>query len=288
MTKFKRLSAAAAILFSLALPAHAAPALWKVSDADSSIWLFGSIHLLPPDTEWRTELFDQTLNNAEKVYFEADVGPEAQVDLSVLGIQRGIYTDGTLLTSVLDAPQEKLLRKVAKQINIPVGSMLAMRPWLAANTISVSAIVAEGFGTEGVDMAVQAELPDDRKGYFETGAEQMEFIAGASEAEQVSMLVTTLNEMDQLPQMMDDMLTSWVDGTPDKLIELFMADLAGPDEAFIERLIYERNRNWMTPIKAMLANNEAALVIVGTGHLIGERSVVDLLEKDGFTVERIQ
>lgn len=288
MTKFSRFTAAIALVFGLALPAQAAPALWKVSDADSSIWLFGSVHVLPESAIWRTKLFDDTLNNADKVYFETDVGPDAQIELSVMGMTRGIYTDGTLLTSVLGAPEQKVLRKVAKQLNVPIGSLLAMRPWLAANTISVAAILAEGYSAQGVDMVVQDELPDTRKGYFETGAEQLEFIAGAPEAEQIAMLGSTLNEVDQLPEMMDQMFAAWLAGEPDELIELFMAELAGPNKAFMERLIYERNQNWMTPIKTMLADNEAALVIVGAGHLMGERSVVDLLEKDGFAVERIQ
>lgn len=288
MTKFSRLTAAVALVFGLALPAQAAPALWKVSDADSSIWLFGSVHVLPEAAMWRTKLFDDTLNTADKVYFETDVGPDAQVELAVIGMTRGIYTDGTLLTSVLGAPEQKVLRKVAKQLNVPIGSLLAMRPWLAANTISVAAILAEGYSAQGVDMVVQGELPGTRKGYFETGAEQLEFIAGAPEAEQIAMLGSTLNEIDQLPEMMDQMFAAWLAGEPDKLIELFMAELAGPNKAFMERLIYERNQNWMTPIKTMLSGNEAALVIVGAGHLMGERSVVDLLEKDGFTVERIQ
>lgn len=288
MTTFSRLTAALALVFSLALPVQAAPALWKVSDADSSIWLFGSVHVLPENTRWRTKLFDDRLNNADKVYFEADVGPDAQVELTVLGMTLGIYTDGTLLNSVLDEPTNKLLRKVAKQIHMPVGTLLAMRPWLAANTISVAAMMADGYSEPGVDAVVQGELPDARKGYLETGAEQLHFIAGAPEAEQIGMLAATLNEIGQLPAMMDQMITAWLDGTPEKLGDLFLSELAGPNKDFIERLIYERNQNWTTPLKTMLADNEAALVIVGAGHLIGERSVLDLLEKDGFTVERIQ
>ncbi|UXN73041.1 TraB/GumN family protein [Devosia sp. A8/3-2] len=65
----RSLFALPALLLALAAPAQAAPALWSISDDDSTIWLFGSFHLLPPDLDWRTDLFSETLEKADVVYF---------------------------------------------------------------------------------------------------------------------------------------------------------------------------------------------------------------------------
>ena len=80
---------------------------------------------------------------------------------------------------------------------------------------------------------------------------------------------------------------AWAAGTPDVMADAFFDDLAGY-EAFTQRLIFDRNKTWATKINTMLAHNEQDLIVVGAGHLMGDGSVVDLLEKDGFEVTRLQ
>ena len=275
-------------LLSLAGPALAAPALWEVRDDDSAVWIFGSFHVLPADIEWRTELFDTVLDEADKVFFEADVGGAAAAELGAKAFARGIYIDGTLLTDVLNDPTEQRLREIATAINLPIGPVLAMRPWFAASTISMGALAAEGFSIQGVEYVLQPELAANRQGFLETGDQQLDVLAGAPDDEQIAMLEATLAEMHNLPKLMDKMLGNWVDGTPDQLADLFLMEMGGFEAAFMDRLIYARNKNWLAPLEGMLANNEENLVIVGAAHLIGDGSVLDLLERAGYQIERIQ
>lgn len=283
-----RLLPVAAVFGLAALPAQAAPALWEIRDNDSAIWLFGSFHLLPEDVGWRTDLFNQVLADADSVIFEADVRPLAVAQLGAEAFARGVYTDGTMLTDALDATTEARLREKAATINLPMGSILAMRPWMATNTISVQALNSSGFGGEGVEFMLQPALSPDRLGFLESGGQQLDVLAGAPEDEQIAMLTATLDQLDTLPKVMDKMLASWLDGTPDKLADLFLMEMGGYEAAFLERLIYARNRNWIAPLEAMLADNSENLVIVGAAHLIGDRSVLDLLTQAGYTVTRVQ
>ena len=273
---------------SAAAPAVAAPAMWEVRDADSAIWLFGSFHVLPEGLEWRTPLFDQTLADANKILFEADVRPGAMAELAVEAFARGIYTDGKLLSDFIDPAAEAKLREAASGLQLPVGSLLAMKPWFAANTISVSAMAAEGYKAEGVEFVLQPDLPADRQAYLETGEQQLDILSGAPETEQLAMLGATLEELDAFPKMLGKMVSNWVEGTPDKLARLFLSEMGGFEDAFLERLIYQRNRNWIAPLESMLEQDEEALVIVGAAHLIGDGSVLDLLEQAGYRIERIQ
>ena len=270
------------------LPAHAEPALWEVRDSDSAIWLFGSFHILPEDAVWQTGLFEAVLADADKVIFEADVRPAAVAQMGAEAFVRGVYVDGTLLTDVLDDAEETRLREEAAAINLPVGSILAMRPWMATNTISVQALAAAGYGAQGVEFVLQPGLAEERIGFLETGLQQLDVLAGAPDDEQVAMLVSTLEQIPALPKIMSKMISSWLDGTPDDLGELFLTEMGAFETAFLDRLIYARNRNWMTPLEAMLADNAENLVVVGAAHLIGDGSVLDLLEKAGYEVERIQ
>lgn len=288
MTRLARLSASLLALAALAAPALAAPAMWEVSDSDSKIWIFGSIHVLPDNYEWRTELFDTTLAKADKVVFEADVSPVAQAQIGAEAFATGIYTDGTLLTDVISDEQEAQMRAVLAKSNIPVGTVLAMRPWLALNTISVAAMMDLGMSAQGVEFILQPELPADRMAFLETGPEQLAVLSSGTEAEQIAMLASTLDQLDVMPKMMEKMLRSWGNGKPDDLVKLFAMEMGGHEAVFLDRLLYARNKNWIAPLETMLADNEQALVIVGAGHLAGEQNVLQLLEQQGYTVDRVQ
>ncbi|MDB5612587.1 MAG: TraB/GumN family protein [Devosia sp.] len=272
----------------LTAPALADPGIWEVRDGDSAIWLFGSFHILPDGLQWRTELFDKVLADADKVVFETDIGPAAMAQVGAAAFARGIYTDGTLLTDVISPDLEASMRQHAEAIGLPLGPVLAMKPWMAANAISVAALAAEGYAEEGVEFVLQPELAPERMQFLETGDQQLDVLAGAPEAEQIAMLESTLDDMATLPKVMDKMLGSWADGTPERLAEMFKTEMGGFETAFIERLLYARNRNWMAPLETMLADNQENLVVVGAAHLIGDGSVLDLLEKAGYEVERIQ
>lgn len=278
------------ILMGLGLvsPAVADPALWEVSDGDSSIWLFGSFHILPDGTEWRSELFDGVLAEADKVVFETDVRPAAIAQMGAEAFARGIYVDGTLLTDVMDDALEAQLRQQAAAMDMPMGMVLAMRPWMATNTITVQMLAAHGYQNQGVEFVLQPEISTERLGFLESGTEQLDVLAGAPDDEQLAMLQATLDELDALPKLIEKMKTRWVDGTPEELTDLFLMEMGGFETAFLDRLLYARNQNWLEPIEAMLAENQENLVIVGAAHLIGDGSVLDLLEQAGYRVQRVQ
>ena len=285
----RRLLAGAALTLLATASSLAAPALWKVSDADSSVWLFGSIHLLPPDTEWRSPAFEEILAAADRVYFETDLGPEAMADILILTMQQGFATDGRLLNDRIDADLMDKVRDAAALYEVPVPTLLAMRPWLAASTLSVTALTQAGYDpSRGVDNELQMEINKDRQGFLETAAEQIGFLAGEDEAAEVQMLEGTLAEANRMVAMIDEMKAAWLDGNPETLGDLFMAEAGAYGDAFIKTLIDQRNRNWTVQIEDMLAENEEALIVVGAGHLIGETSVVELLEARGFSSERVQ
>jgi uncharacterized protein YbaP (TraB family) len=268
--------------------ASAAPALWQVSDSDSSIYLFGSFHLLPPAIEWRTATFDQTFAKADRVYFETDVGADVQATILASAMIKGLNPLGTTLSSQLEKADATTLRATIAKWKLPVGYIQAMKPWLATTMITTAVIANSGYDpNSGVDIVLQSELPPERKAYFESGDEQLDFLASAPQDEQVGMLVDTIDKLDELPAMLDDMVTAWAAGTPDKMADAFFDDLAGYD-AFTQRLIFDRNKNWVAKIDTMLAANEQDLIVVGAGHLMGDGSVVDLLDKAGFHVTRLQ
>lgn len=278
-----------ALALGLSAGAQAAPALWKVSDGDSAIYLFGSVHMLRADQEWRTPLLNKVVSKAERVYFETDISPVGQAEAASLSILHGFNTDGRLLNDIISAELMAQLREAAEAHYVPMASLLAMKPWMAATTISSMPMINAGYAANfGVETVLSAELAEERIGMLETVEEQMGFLAGGTEAEGIEMLQASLDTLETVTADVEDLTRSWANGNPEELGALFMDQMGSFDSIMVERLIDNRNKNWTEQIADMLERNEGALLVVGAAHLAGEMSVVKLLEDKGFTSERIQ
>lgn len=270
-------------------PALAAPAMWKVSDADSAVWLFGSVHILDEDVAWRTGLLDKVMSKAERIYFETDISPEAQTKIMPLMFEMAFNRDGRLLSDIIGKKMTAQVRVAAEAMGVPMASLLTMRPWMAGMTLSMGPLSTTGYDPGlGVEATLQAELPADKLGELETLEEQMNFLAGGSEAEQIQMLQAVLDATDTANADIDALVESWAAGDPDRLGAMFAEQTAAYGDSMMGRIIDQRNENWTGQIAGMLDSNEKALLVVGAAHLAGPASVTKMLEERGFTVERVQ
>jgi uncharacterized protein len=279
---------AAALTVLCAAPASAAPAMWEVSDGDSGVWLFGSVHILTPDIEWRTPVFDDKLAQANAVYFEADIGPLGQIALTFQ--MAGIMADARNhpWVHLLSDEQMDKLELALLKAGMSLEQVSVMPPWLAAMSIQVQTLMADGYQADkGVDVLLQTELPKERKAYFETAAEQIGLISGSTIEEGIEMLMFILEPREGLTVTVDEMVADWASGETMDVSKMIGEDIAYDAES-MDRFLYDRNRNWLPIIEEMLSANEQDLIVVGAAHLAGDGSVIDLLEKAGYTVARIQ
>jgi uncharacterized protein YbaP (TraB family) len=286
MTRKLCLSAAALTLM-FGSPALAAPAMWTIADDNSSLTMFGSIHIMPKNTEWRTELFDQKLDGADYLVFETDLSPRAIAEIGAYALVAGTYTDGTLLTTAMDETLEAQLRETAKSIGLPFGTILAMKPWMAANTISVQTLMSGGFAEKGVEFLVYPEALAGNVRWLESGEQQIDYMAGLSDDAQWELLKSSVEDTDDALKLTSKMVSSWASGETERLGELILEEMAKTPEV-ADSLLFERNSKWVPQIAEMLAKDENAMLIVGAGHLAGEGNVLELLEAEGYTVTRIQ
>lgn len=266
---------------------NAAPALWQVSDTDSKVWFFGSIHVLKPGVEWRTPLFDQTLKAADQVYFEADIGPLGQLGLVIQSLKMSLNKQEPWSARIGATHMSDVIEAVVP-LGFTLPQLLNYPPWLAEAMVEEAAVEKHGYQPAlGVDSILQGELPKERKAYFETAAQQMEMLAGEPLDRQVMRFVAGVDGLEKMPEQLDAMTAAWAEGKGDDLASQ-IADDPTMDDAFAQMMVRDRNAKWVTTIKGLLADNRRDLVVVGAAHLSGDGSVIDLLAKAGFTVQRIQ
>ncbi len=268
----------------------ARPALWEVTDADTTIYLFGTIHLLPDDLKWRTQKFDQALEDSQELYVETIVDqqhPQAlqQIEFS-LGFAKGLPP----IAARVPERDVKKLRAAIAATGVPETYFDQMKTWLAAIQLLGIQYRTMGLkGTDGPEEVLRQQFLSEHKpiGQLETNAQQFGYFDGLPEKAQRSLLEGALEPETGADKDFSTMLASWSRGDVRSIATSFNHDLAGsPDlkQALLER----RNSNWVKWIEQRMAQPGTIIVAVGAGHLAGGDSVVARLQRDGYKVTRVQ
>jgi len=280
----------ALLAFVLALgasPAWATPPMWIAKSAKSTVILFGSVHMLPAGVAWRSPALDAAEARADALWFELPIDDVTGAEAARLARLRGLLPAGDRLTAHLSPDQAARLARVAQGLGAPLAALQPMRPWLAEVTLSLLMDTRDGaLASEGVEQRIQQSAPATlTRGAFETPAQQIGFLAGATMADQIASLDETLTEYENAPQTYRRLVDEWLAGDLAGLEAdaLVPARRAAPGS--YRRLITQRNQRWARVLRRRLAMPGTTLVVVGVAHLIGPGGVPALLRAEGFTVE---
>ena len=265
------------------------PALWTLSDEDTTLHIFGTVHLLRPGLDWRSDALDAALTDADTIVFEADVTSQAAASEMMKFIStEGMLGGGQQLSNLLSDLEKAELQKALDHVGLPLGAIEPMKPWWAAVNLSVLQIQSEGYDpNSGVEMVIGAEAREADKSfeYLETIDEQLGRLANMPTDVQVDFLISSAESIEEGGEVLDTLVSEWVDGDVNG-IGLLMSnpDMMGSDEVY-DALLKARNEIWVGKIEAMLDEPGTSLIAVGAGHLAGDDSVIKLLEAKGYEVE---
>lgn len=284
--------AAALLLLALAPAAQAAPALWAVRDHDSTIYLFGTMHVLSPDTVWRTPEYDQALADSSVVWFETDVEADAET-VGRLMVKYGFDFKRPLKDKVSPATMARV-RKAMK--GFPGGAQMVeyMQPWIVAMMIGMAPAARSGMtSANGADMTISRDLTSGGQivRYFETVEGQLRILADLPQDVQIQMLedaVATVGVGETEVEEMDLGESAWINGDIQLYGSAMAVAMRDSRPALYEALLRRRNQAWTAILARQMRGRGVQMVNVGALHLVGEDGLVVLLRKRGFVVERIQ
>lgn len=283
-----------ALIAGCAAPAASGdgPAMWRVSDDDSAVYLFGTFHILPRGHQWTTPAFADAMAGTAVTITEADVAsPAAQAELSRLVTDLGINPPGVTLTSTLGPARAEALGRIAARYGVSMRELDPLRPWLAMVSLTQSAMTKSGFAAgAGADEAVvaTANREGDRIDHLETAAFQIRALASLDEEELLGEFDASIEQFEDFDAFAKEMLRAWTKGDVEALERELVAPLRRESPDAYRIMFADRNKTWTDKIAAMLDKDEEAFIAVGAGHLVGEESVVALLNARRFKIERLQ
>lgn len=283
-------AAGAGLVLLAAQPAFADPAMWVVKDKDSTIYLLGTVHILKPETKWRTPKIDAAIAESKELWLElpAMTDEEMMRVMMPLVAQHGM-SPGKPLSSRLTPKEFKSLQDAAKLAGLPIDMLAISRPWFAAIGISTSAITRAGYDPKsGVEEKLKAAFGERKitaKG-FETPEQQIKVLASMNEEEEMAFLRSTLQDYDQAAVELDKMVAYWSSGDLADLGKMMVDEMKVVSPALYEELLTKRNANWAVKIEDMLKGSGTVFIAVGAGHLIGPDSVQAKLKARGIEARR--
>ncbi len=279
-------------LLGAAAPASADPALFVIKDADSTIYLLGTVHLLKPQTVWRGPKLDAALKQATELWLELPTtNPAAMQGEMMALVARYGLSPAKRLSARLTPAEMKTLDAAAKVAGLSGAQLDVFRPWFAALTISTAAISRAGYDPEsGVDGKVEAVFSE--RGIkpigFETAEQQIQVFASMSEEQELEYLRSTMEDYEEAPTELDQMVVYWAAGDIANLERIVVTDMKDKEPDLYQSLLVNRNANWVTKIQERLKGSGVSFIAVGAGHLIGPDSVLAMLKAKGVESSRVQ
>lgn len=264
------------------------PALWVVKDADTTVYLFGTVHVLKPGLSWFDEAVRAAFDRSDTLMLEM-VEPDAAT-MRKLVMAKGFNPSGRTLTEKLPADKRAAVAAALGKAGLPAQAYDRMDPWMAAVTLSMAPIQRMGYQPEsGAEKSLARAAKDAGKAVegFETAEQQLGFFDALPEPAQVRFLVSSVEDMPELAQEMERMVSAWAKGDADGLAAVLNDNLKDSPEV-AEALLTDRNRNWAAAIRDRMARPGTVFVAVGAGHLAGADSVQAQLKGYGLNAVRVK
>jgi uncharacterized protein YbaP (TraB family) len=267
------------------------PALWKMADADTTIWLFGTIHILPAGTNWMDPAIRRAIDNSQsltlEVVLDQDPGKVATI-LTALGAAPGLPP----LSERVPPEKRAQLAALIKASGVPPTLLDGMKSWAAAIMLTGAALRQIGVDaalSPGVEPQLTALFRASGKQVdgLETAEAQLGFFNQLPESAQRAFLVSTLDDPAKARADFHAMLDAWGKGDP-AAIEKTFADDPEFTPALRDLLIRQRDRNWADELADRMQKPGTVFVAVGAGHLVGADSVQKMLAAKGLKVTRVQ
>lgn len=269
------------------------PLLWKVSDADSSVYLLGSMHLLTADDYPLAPAVEAAFADSAQLVFE--IAPD-QLDTAQLGqamVQVARRSDGQTLQQSLPQATWKALEAYAQKQGMPVAALQGYKAWFVALMVmmaeSQKAGVDAALGLDPYFMRRAVQAGKATAG-LESAEAQIALFDGMGEQAQQQFLQEMLADAPHWKPQMDALLAAWRQADEAALERLGLEELRRDYPALYQSVDVARNRAWLPQVQALLrdSHRDNTLVVVGALHLLGDDGLVRQLERRGYRVQRLR
>lgn len=264
------------------------PAMWVVKDADTTVYLFGTFHMLDGKRDWFNDEVKAAFDGSDELVVEAKL-PENPADLQPLVLKYAVDPEGRGLSKKLSPEAKAKVDAALTSLGVPPAALEPLEPWFVSMTLASAGAQKMGLtGEHGPETILTKAAKDAGKPVSELeGAEkQLAMFDALSEEHQVKLLNESVEQFSKLEETFASMIAAWSDGDIDELAEQIKEGV-GDDKVLYDMMFTTRNANWAEWIDARMDKPGTVFMAVGAGHLAGPDSVQALLKAKGHEAARV-
>ena len=263
--------------------------LWEVKTDNNTVYLLGSVHFFKKENYPLSKPIEKAFQKSQVIVFETDLEKMNNPETQQLILQKGMLPKGKTIKDMLDSKTYKLLSAELESFEIPIAGFQNFKPWFLVITISVLKIQSLGYNMQdGIDYYFFNKAKEQGKEIrgLETLQEQLAHLDILALLDQNDLLRQAIEEMSDLEKEFKNIIEAWTSGDTDKMEEIVLKSFKKYPEIY-KRLLIDRNKKWMSKINSFLKKDKNYMIIVGAGHLIGKKSVIELLKAKGYSVKQL-
>jgi uncharacterized protein YbaP (TraB family) len=286
-----RIAAATLLVAAALVPAQAAAQnfLWKATRGEGTVYLVGSVHLLTKDYYPLSSVLEAAFKESDLLVEEVDLAEMTAPDNQLTILMRGMLPAGQSLEAVVSPATFALVSRRVADLGMPVEPLKRFKPWMLALTLLSLEWLKAGFDPDlGLDKHFYDRARTEGKAV--QGLETLDFqISRFDEMtpnEQDRLLMQTLKELDTQRTSVTALADAWKAGDSSTIERIVLQDVRQEPQMY-QRLLVDRNRNWLPKIEALFARRGRAFVVVGAAHLVGTDGLISMLRARGYTVEQM-
>ena|ERR1051326_4063762 len=282
------MAAAVAAVAAFTVSAAGHSFLWKVSGKGGTVYLVGSVHLLPKDFYPLNPPLEAAYKDSDLLVEEVDLAEMMAPEMQLSLLTRGQLPSGESLDKILSPATLEALKKRLDSLGALAQPLMRLRPWLLALMVDSLEWQKQGFDPNfGLDKHFYDQAKEDTKAVkgLETVNDQISMFESMSLPQQDHLLAETLKDIDTEQANMAKMIAAWRIGDAPAVEKIVLADITKESDLY-QRLLVNRNKAWMPKIEELFARRRPALVVVGAAHLVGPDGLLAMLKARGYTIEQ--
>ncbi len=284
---YKTLLISQIFLISFAINAEAM--VWKLQNKDKVIFIGGTVHCLRKSDYPLPDEYQIVYDKVEQVIFEASIKEMYYIANQIKLTKKGFYLNGETLKDNISSETYKKLLKFLKKKNLPFATYAKMKPWMVMMVLTIQEfekINVTAFN--GVEYYINAKAMKDNKkeGGLESVDEHIGILSSLENKIGDEAILSCIEELDNIEEEFNKIITTWKSGDIKAMDNFFVKKMKDKYKGLYNALLFNRNKNWVPRIIKLIESQEKTFILVGSAHLVGEDSLIKLLQEKGYSFKK--
>jgi hypothetical protein len=264
---------------------------WQLQSDSAKVYLLGSIHYADESFYPLRREIQQAFNSADHLVVEINIDDEKAQRYRELVRLKGSYQGEATVRDEISEETYRQLQNRLRRLGIPLDMVQKQKPGMLVLTLTAAQVMKMGFMPEmGIDAYFLKRAAESNKNIIEleTVDDQMGIFLNITDGD--LLLRETLHSMDEAEMQMMDMSYCWKEGDEACLEKILFEDAIARYPSFAsiyDSLFFSRNENMANVIEGFLKGKGTYFVVIGAGHLVGDKGIPQLLRNAGFDVGRM-